>query len=245
MGNVNEKELTAFIETVIETFHKRRIESLGEISLTKILSRKNPYLFRAKNILTAEELVKGILDAHLSSQEEAIFGTVLESLAIYIAGKSFNGRKSSAEGIDLEFERDGIVYLVAIKSGPNWGNSGQIAKMRDNFKKAKRILGTNTSRKNIVCVNGCCYGRTTSADQSDYQKLCGKEFWEFVSGSERLYLDIIKPIGHKAKEKNDSFLKKYAAVINKFVGEFISTYCDVEGKIMWEKIVQLSSSKSK
>ena len=31
-------------------------------------------------------------------------------------------------GIDLEFDKDGVRYIVTIKSGPNWGNSSQIGK---------------------------------------------------------------------------------------------------------------------
>ena len=65
------------------------------------------------------ELVKAILDAHLSSQEEAIFGGFLEGLAVFICARVFGGKKSPDEGIDLEFERDGIIYIVSIKSGPN------------------------------------------------------------------------------------------------------------------------------
>ena len=85
-------------------------------------------------------MVKILLDAHLSSQEEGIFGNFLEGLAIYINGKVYGGKKSSAEGIDLEFEKESKRYIVTIKSGPNWGNSRQIAGMKDDFIKAKRII---------------------------------------------------------------------------------------------------------
>lgn len=100
----------------------------------------------------AADLVKSLLEAHLSSQEETLFGTFLEGLAIHISGMVFDGKKSSAQGIDLEFDNDGIHYIVSIKSGPNWGNASQIAKMRQNFLLAKRILGTNRSRVNVVGV---------------------------------------------------------------------------------------------
>jgi hypothetical protein len=85
-----------------------------------------------------------------------MFGGFLEGLAIHVNSIAYSGRKSSADGIDLEFERDGTYYIVAIKSGPNWGNSRQISKMRDDFNKAKRILRTNAARRNIEAVNGCC-----------------------------------------------------------------------------------------
>ena len=159
--------------------------------------------------------MKTILDAHLSSQEEGIFGGFLEELAVFICGRVYRGKKSSAEGIDLEFEKDGTSYLVSIKSGPNWGNSRQIARMKDDFKRAKRIRGTNTKGIRAVAVNGCCYGKDDNPDKGDYLKFCGQRFWEFISGDENLYTDIIEPLGHKAKEKNEQFQVEYAKVINK------------------------------
>src|SRR5215203_4829807 len=122
MGELKLAEVTAFVEANIGTFHAKRLESLQQLKLNAVLARKNPYLFRAKNILTAHDLVVTILDAHLSSQEETIFGEFLEQLAIYICAMVYGGAKSAGEGIDLEFERDESKYLVAIKSGPNWAN---------------------------------------------------------------------------------------------------------------------------
>ena len=105
--------------------------------------------------------LKNILDAFLSSSEEGLFGIFLEDLAIFVCNQVFGGRKSSAEGIDLEFERnDNKIYRLYQIWPQTEGNSSQIKKMRDSFRKAKRILGTNVySQINIVAVNGCCYGR--------------------------------------------------------------------------------------
>lgn len=235
-------DVVKYVEENIGNFHKKRLDNLNKLKLLTILKRKNPYLYRAKNILTAQDLVKGFLDAHLVSQEEGIFGEFLEGLSIFICNKVFNGVKSAAEGIDLEFERDKIKYIVAIKSGPNWGNSGQIKKMQDYFKKAKKILKTNTRSINIVAVNGCCYGKDNNPDKGDYLKLCGQRFWEFISGNKELYLDIIEPLGHKAKEKNEEFLESYSSLINKFTFEFNKEYC-LNHKIDWNKLVKLNSSK--
>ena len=63
-----------YVSQNIGSFHSRRLKSLQELRLDKVLKRKNPYLFKAKNVLQAQDLVKLLLDAHLSSQEEAIFG---------------------------------------------------------------------------------------------------------------------------------------------------------------------------
>ena len=244
MKPITQQEIADYVEANIQGFHQRRLDNLLRLKLMNVIKRKNPYLFKAKNINTASELVKTILDAFLSSQEEGIFGGFLEKLAIFICAQVYGGRKSSAEGIDLEFEKDSIRYVVSIKSGPNWGNSSKIAKLRDTFRRTKRILSTNTSSANVVAVNGCCYGKDRIPDKGDYWKLCGQQFWEFISGDDNLYTDIIEPLGHQAKEKNEQFMKEYDKVLNKFTFEFLTAFCDADGNIRWEDIVKFNSAKS-
>ena len=115
--------------------------------------------------------------------------------------------------------------------------------MKDDFKRAKRILGTNTSKQKVIAVNGCCYGKDKNSDKGDYLKLCGQMFWEFISGDETLYTEIIEPLGHKAKEKNEKFSEEYAKVINKFTREYATEYCDENGSILWGKLVKFNSGK--
>ena len=242
MKSITQQEITDYVEANIQIFHQKRLDSLQKLELMKVIRRKNPYLFKAKNINTAQDFVKTILDAHLSSQEETTFGGFLEELAIFICSQVYGGQKSAAEGIDLEFEKDSIKYIVSIKSGPNRGNSSQVAKLRDNFRKAKRILGTNRALTNVVAINGCCYGKDRKPDKGDYLKLCGQKFWEFISGNDNLYTDIIEPLGHQAKEKNEQFMQEYAKVVNKFTAEFIGKYCDADGNMLWEEIVKFNSA---
>jgi hypothetical protein len=241
MSSLKLDDVISYVEKNIGSFHAKRIKNLENLKLEKILLRKNPYLFKAKNILTAQDLIKILLDAHLSSQEETIFGDFLEGLAIFINQKVFNGYKSAAEGVDLEFENEGIRYIVSIKSGPNWGNSSQIRKMIENFNKAKKILRTANSKIHIVAINGCCYGRDHNPDKGEYQKICGQEFWAFISGNNELYTEIIEPLGFKAKEKNEEFIQQYSQILNKFTGEFLQKFC-IEGKINWERLVQFNSA---
>ena len=241
MKSIEISDVKTYVENNIGSFHLKRLENLEKLKLSKILKRKNPYLFKAKNILTAQDLVKTLLDAHLSSQEETIFGDFLEGLAIFINERAYGGKKSSAEGIDLEFNKNDIRYIVTIKSGPNWGNSRQISKMKDDFRRAKRILRTSTSNLQIVAINGCCYGRNNKPDKGDYFKFCGQKFWEFISDNQNLYVEIIEPLGHKAKEKNEAFLEAYSKIINKFTLEFSQNFC-VDGKIDWNTLVKFNSS---
>ncbi len=243
MGSLNIDDVKMYVEKHIGDFHKKRISSLDNLKLSKILKRKNPYLFKAKNILTAEQIVSGFLNAHISSNEETIFGDWLEGLALFINSKVYGGYKSGIQGIDLEFDCNNTRYIVSIKSGPNWGNSSQIKKMIADFKTAKKTLRTSNSQLHIIAVNGCCYGKEKNYDKGDYFKYCGQQFWEFISGDENLYIDIIEPLGFKAKEKSDEFMQSYTQMINKFTGEFIQNYCLFSGEIDWNKIIQFNSAK--
>ena len=243
MKKLSPKDVSQYVEENIGTFHKKRIQSLDGLKLTQVLKRKNPYLFRAKYVLTAEQISRGIVDAHISSNEETIFGDWLEGLAIFINEKVYGGFKSGITGVDLEFDNNGARYIVTIKSGPNWGNSSQIAKMISDFRTAKKALRTSNSQLNVVAVNGCCYGRDNKPDKGDYFKYCGQSFWEFISGESDLYTEIVEPLGHKSKEKNDDFIQSYSQMVNKFTREFSIEFCKGNGEINWDKLVIFNSSR--
>ncbi len=122
--------------------------------------------------------------------------------------------------------------------------SNQIVRMRDNFRKAKRILGTNAKKINVVAVNGCCYGRVNKIDKGEYLKLAGQQFWELISNEKEMYLRFIEPLDYKAKERNDLYIKKYSALLNKFTQQFSNEFC-VNGIIDWKKLVKFNSGKEK
>lgn len=150
------------------------------------------------------------------------------------------GQKSPAEGIDCEFQHDGIHYILSIKSGVNWGNSSQHKKQETNFQNALRVLKQSRHTKGVEAVLGCCYGKTKTTFLRGYYKIVGQNFWYFISGNENLYTDIIEPLGHKAREHNDKFLKQKGRVINLFTQEFIASYCS-DGSIDWQKLVRFNS----
>lgn len=116
--------------------------------------------------------------------------------------------------------------------------------MKDNFKKAKRILGTNRGKTNVVAVNGCCYGIDDKFEKGDYLKLCGQRFWEFISGNSELYFDIIEPLSNKAKERNELFNSEYAKIVTKFSYDFTAEFCLPDAAIDWQKLVEFNSGKT-
>jgi site-specific DNA-methyltransferase (cytosine-N4-specific) len=234
-------------EHVITPFYNVRLKGLSELHLTSILKRKNPYLFKAKNIELAGDLVKGIVDAFLSSQEETIFGNLLEGFAIYVSATLFGGFKSQLKSVDLEFQRASVYYIVGIKSGTNWGNSDQINRMRDNFKAAKEKLRSEGITGEIVAVNGCIYGKDRKpfkahADPDKaYYKYAGQVFWHFISDDDNLYREIIAPIDREARQKDENFKRAYAAKVNEMTLDFTNNFMTDDNQIDWLKLIDYVS----
>ncbi len=244
MDQLKIDDVKQYVNENIGEFHNQRVKSLDNLKLLKVIKNKNPYLFKAKNMMTSETIVKAIVDAHISSNEETIFGDWLEGLAIFINNRVYGGKKSGIPGIDLEFDNDDTRYIVSIKSGPNWGNRSQIDKLKADFISAKRTLRTGNSRLHIVAVNGCCYGRCANFDRGEYYKYCGQKFWSFISHNDDLYIEIIEPLGFNAKKKNEEYESLYSNKINLFTKEFTELFCNESGAIRWDKILVLNSSVS-
>lgn len=252
MKKLNYEKLNAFIiSDVIQPFYNIRLERLESAKLAMIAKRKNPYLFKAKNIETAGDLAKGLLDAFLSSQEETIFGDLMENLAIHVCRQVFGGEKAEQgkyRSLDLIFERERKTYIVGIKSGPNWGNSDQISIMKKNFKKAKQIIRAELGKKEIVAINGCMYGKDNvphkvSKDPDlSYYKLCGQAFWGLVSGDEELYKKLIQPLDKEAKERDEIFKELYTKKINEMTKDIVGLFYKGDN-LDWDKIIEYVSKK--
>jgi hypothetical protein len=240
MNPLNVERVRQYVNDNIVDFHQRKIRSLEELSLEKLLS-KNPYLFRAKNVTTASEMITNLLEAFLSSSEEKLFGDFLEGLAVSIAEQTCNGHKSTAPGIDLEFFNNGIHYVVSIKSGTNWGNSSQQNRLEQDLKNAVTRVKQSRRGANVQPVLGICYGKTRTSFVRGYLKVVGQNFWYLISEDKSLHTDIVEPIGYRAKEHNEGFLLEKSKVVNRFTGLFIERFCDPTGAIDWAKLVQANS----
>lgn len=247
MTPLNLNDVIDFIHSNIgPEFHEKKTAKIKKLSLNDVIKRKNPYLFRAKGSNSAHDFIKSVLDATVSSGEETTFGNFLERIAIFVCEKVYQGRKSGIVGLDLEFENSNKKYLVSIKSGPNWGNSGQIKHMIKNFNAAKKTLATSGGivDMQVECIEACCYGVDDNPNKGTHFKLCGQRFWELISGgSESLYREIIEPLGHQAKERNDEIELLCSEKLNLFTASFVENFCD-SGIINWDRLIQFNSGKA-
>jgi hypothetical protein len=242
MNPLNLEEVRQYVNENIDNFHNRRAQRLSDLTLSDLLE-KNPYLFKAKNVTLASELIDGTMSAFLSSSEEPLFGEFLEGLACFIASRTTGGVESASEGIDLEFVSDNVHYIVSIKSGPNWGNADQHNRLGTNLMAALNRLRVGRPRMNADAVLGICYGKTKTARNRKYGylKLVGQNFWTFISGNQDLYTEIIEPLGYRAREHNDLYLAEHARITNLLTRQFIDRFCTPEGVIDWVRVVQANS----
>lgn len=224
-------------------FLDRQLAALKKQRLDALLKRKNPYLLRAKQIETAQDYVIAMLDASISSSEETAFGNFMEQVAIFVCQNVYGGQKSSSQGIDLDFTAAGTRYLVAIKSGPSWGNSRQLSKLAADFSMARRTVATSGGGKlPIECIEGCIYG-DDNKHKGTSQKMCGQAFWELISGGNKnLYQKIIQPLGAGSRQKTQDFIQEKSRKVNALTGEFLQNYCQ-NGSIDWNKVLELNSGR--
>ena len=243
MNKIALDEVTSYVERNIHKFHNRRLEAMRGIDLKDLLRKKNPYLFKAKHMETASELIGSLLDARLSSSEEEIIGDFLEELAIFVASKTLSGHKSGITGFDFEYETMDTHYIFALKSGENWGNNSQWIALETHCKAAMKTLSTSGSKKNAKCMLGICYGRSKSSlKRGVITQVSGQEFWYTISGQKSFYQDIVEPIGNRAKERNEAFSKAKAELVNKLTYELLDEFCDKQsGHILWDKLVKFNS----
>ena len=88
-------------------------------------------------------------------------------------------------------------------------------------------------------------GKLKAAGRADeiirYWKLCGQDFWYFISDSKDLYTDIIQPLGYRSKQRNGEFQEAYDNFINNLVYEFLSKYRNDDGSVAWEQLTKFVS----
>lgn len=241
MDEKTHKLILKYVNNHIDSFHTKRIEGLKKLKLTAVLRNKNPYLFRAKNLNLAADLVAAVLDARLSSSEEGSFGGFLEHLAVFISENTGGGYKSGAEGIDIEIVREKIRYLIAVKSGRNWGNSSQHAALGRNLKRAVQVIRQADKKVQLQPTLGICYGKFKTVNNGEYLHIGGQSFWHLISGDRNLYIDLIEPLGYKAEQHEKLFKEERDNTYNRFTKEFMVAFCNKDGSINWTKLVEFVS----
>ena len=236
--------LEKLIRKCLASFYKRRIAALNNLDLNRVLSRKNPYLFRAAGIANAPEMIGQLLAAHISSSDEGIFGD--EFFEPICKGIS-NAQIAAAKGVDFVIETETTYQVISLKSGPNAFNSSQVSKQSQQFEEIRKSLAATVRRlrKEFIPILGCGYGRVDSppTDTRKYHKLAGQALWERITGDADFYLKLIRFMQDDPEKHRPEFKAAWDRAVNRFVKEFTARFCDSTGNIQWENLVRFNSGK--
>lgn len=153
-NSYNEDTIVEAIATALDNFYTNLIKKVDSLSVKAVMKRKNPYLFRAKAMNGAAQIIDAILAAFVSSSEETIFGNVFFEP---IATAAAQGQKALAEGVDIMVERDNTIYAIAVKSGTSVFNADSRKKQEQNFMAASKLA--QQAKKRFVPIVGYGYGK--------------------------------------------------------------------------------------
>lgn len=144
-NNYSEEAIVEAIAIALDNFYTNLIKKVDSLNVKAVMKRKNPYLFRAKAMNGAAQIIDAILAAFVSSSEETIFGNVFfEPIAI----AAVQGQKALAEGLDIMVERDNTIYAIAVKSGTSVFNADSRKKTGAKFHGGKQA---GTAGEETVC----------------------------------------------------------------------------------------------
>ena len=226
------------VSAALTDFYTSLTKTLDNIDVDKILKRKNPYLYRAKGISSAGQIVDGILAAYVSSSEESVFGnTFFEPIAIVVSG----GQKAVTEGVDITVDKNNTIYSIAVKSGTSVFNADSRKRQEQNFQSAQKRA--QQAHKAFLPVVGYGYGKkkVKAGNEKFYKELAGKDFWEWLTGDAEFYTKIIRMMGTRPDEYAKNFEVAYAKAENRMVREFTIKYCRDDGSIDWDMLLRFNS----
>ena len=245
--NYDEEVVKIAIAEAIENFYQALITKINAINIKDIMKSKNPYLYRAKSMQTSAEIIESILQAFVSSSEETIFGNCFfEPIAIAASG----GSKSGTKGVDIELMDTDIntKYFIAVKSGTSIFNADSSKKQAENFAEAQRTLRTSGGRVRFEAIVGYAYGTKNETGRGKakiYEEVAGEEFWEAITGDKDFYTKIISYMGTLPEKYIDDYKTSYAKAYNRLIRDFSTEFCNDDGTINWEKLVDYNSGSTK
>lgn len=235
----SEEAVVESVAIALDNFYMNLIKKVDGLNVKAIMKRKNPYLFRAKSMNGAAQIIDAILAAFVSSSEETIFGNVFFEP---IATAAAQGQKALAEGVDIMVERDNTIYAIAVKSGTSVFNADSRKKQEQNFMAASKLA--QQAKKRFVPIVGYGYGKKKTTNRGIprfYTELAGQDFWAELTGDKEFYIKLIRFMDKLPEKYVEEFDASYQRAANRLIREFTQEFCFEDGSINWEKLVEFNS----
>lgn len=176
------------------------------------MKRKNPYLYRAKAMQNASEIVESVLTAFVSSSEETIFGNCFfEPIAIAV-------------------------------SDPSVFNAGSKKRQEQNFMAASKLAQQAKARFVAYVGYSYGKKKESGRGKPKiYRELAGKRFWAELTNDEDFYKKIIEYMDDLPEKYIAKYQESYNKAANRLVREFAIDFCKDDGSIDWDKLVEFNS----
>jgi len=252
-NNITDKELDEKVEELLSSFYSKRIAGLekAKAEIASRIKNKNPYLFCALGISSPEDFISALLDAHISSSDETLFGNdFFEPLAKWSASKAWKDpegnctvQTSLETGVDISIETLTKDYCIAVKSGVKIFNAQSKKQQATNFLSINKRK--QKDKRAFEAIVGYCYGKKQSRNtQYNFSEYAGEDFWEFLTGDSSFYLRIATSIAKHSTKNNQTFCKIKASTTEQLIDYFKKTYVE-DGAIKWEALVKEVCSTSR
>jgi hypothetical protein len=248
---ISDSDLEQSVGRLLNELYGKRFAALDRLTL-KDLINKNPYLYRAIGIDDPSQFISQLLSARISSSDETIFGNdFFEPLAFWSAENSRNtvnlSRKVSVgagAGQDITIETDQEFLAISVKSSKNIFNSQSSKGQESEFQQLEARM--RKLKKQFRKIIGYSYGRKQQPkNDKSIEYLAGQGFWELLTGESNFYLRISKSIGLHAIKHGEEYAELYRRKLNKLQKIFFAEFVDVDGAVLWEKVVEFNSGTEK
>lgn len=182
---------------VIKEYQRNRIKWYDSVKLKKFLS-KDITLFAARGCTTVFDYFEEAFSAVESSSEETVMGTAWQKILAKIS-------EDTLDTGDLTTLRDGVLWVLELKSQPNTTNSSSaVQELRSLRSRQREIAGRRRASSQEVKA-AMCIMRESSAtspgkdinmvytapdsqlenrdlDGFEYRYISGKKFWQWLAG---------------------------------------------------------------
>ena len=225
------------IRTHFENFLDSRIKSIEKLSAWDL--EINPFLIASiKNqikIDTSYDLAEWLVRQRIERGTVTGFGNTLQNIA-----KEFS-TEDPLPGLTMKLKKDGKIYNIMIKSGPNPYPMQPAIDMQRILLETKKIEPKSTP---IFCM---CYGNVerisgiVKSYMSEVKQLIGKEFWEFISGDPKCQskiLSIAKTVGNDYKDKKGNSLNEVIERKIKYVDSELKKLYGTDKETFWTNVLE-------
>ncbi len=199
-------------EIILYEFLDNAYKKLREITLEDL--DINALLVKALGFTTAEEVIEFVLYQRINRSTVTSWGMRVEDIVISAGAEEIPQKENVVVGgkrFDMRKDRGGKTYYIQLKSGPNTMNVGMvdslnqmITRIEDEHEDAVGMLGMTYGKKNQISSQ-------IRGNLIDFENkaIIGEEFWEFVSGNENHFAELIILLNRLSTQFADRYEQRY------------------------------------